>query len=673
MSFEAKKTLSLEKAVRSLAGFQLESGAWIGDYGGPLFLLPMFVAIAKLTDYQLSPEQMSSMRRYIESKQNEDGGYGLHVEGESMLFTSSLNYIALRLLGVSKDDENASHCLSWIEKNGGPKGCASWGKFFLCLLGLYEYQGIHPIQPELWLLPKWVPIHPSRLWCHCRMVYLPMSFLYRRRFKADDSSGIFEELKAELYPQGSYDRIDWKSCRDRVAVCDSLEPRHWLQKLSNPFLHLLENTAPAWLKGRAQKFVVQQMRYEDQNTDFICIGPISKLYHTLCFHLLDPEGAECSRHKERLSDYLFEARDGLKMNGYNSSQLWDTAFAGQALLTFLDVQESSPTNEGLGRVARESLTKIGEFVRANQVPDDVQYAEACFRDPSEGGWPFSDKEHGWPISDCTAEGLKVALALRERGIFDYAEKRLELAVDRILDLQNSDGGWPSYEKMRGPRWLEKFNPSDCFTDIMVDYSYVECTSAAVQALVKFSKQSSYRHQELDKALKRAQRYLFSQERADGSYLGSWGVCFCYGAWFASEAFAALGLSSEHPKVRALVAFLLQVQNKDGGWGESIQNCVERRYLPDCVSQAVMTSWASLAISRWVDPVSSKTEDVEAYKALERALLFLEARQLADGSFPEENIAGVFNRTCAIHYDNYLKIFPLWAMSCGAKILTDATR
>jgi squalene cyclase len=32
------------------------------------------------------------------------------------------------------------------------------------------------------------------------------------------------------------------------------------------------------------------------------------------------------------------------------------------------------------------------------------------------------------------------------------------------------------------------------------------------------------------------------------------------------------------------------------------------------------------------------------------------------SFPEEHIAGMFNKTCAIHYDNYLKVFPVWAMS-----------
>ena len=57
-------------------------------------------------------------------------------------------------------------------------------------------------------------------------------------------------------------------------------------------------------------------------------------------------------------------------------------------------------------------------------------------------------------------------------------------------------------------------------------------------------------------------------------------------------------------------------------------------------------------------------------AARRGVAFLADRQRADGSFPDEHIAGMFNKTCAIHYDNYLKIFPLWAMAVArrAKLL-----
>ena len=36
-----------------------------------------------------------------------------------------------------------------------------------------------------------------------------------------------------------------------------------------------------------------------------------------------------------------------------------------------------------------------------------------YRHISKGAWPFSTRYHGWPISDCTSEGLKAAMALKE--------------------------------------------------------------------------------------------------------------------------------------------------------------------------------------------------------------------------------------------------------------------
>ena len=38
------------------------------------------------------------------------------------------------------------------------------------------------------------------------------------------------------------------------------------------------------------------------------------------------------RHVARLDDYLWVAEDGMKMQGYNGSQCWDTSFAIQAVV-----------------------------------------------------------------------------------------------------------------------------------------------------------------------------------------------------------------------------------------------------------------------------------------------------------------------------------------------------
>ncbi len=67
----------------------------------------------------------------------------------------------------------------------------------------------------------------------------------------------------------------------------------------------------------------------------------------------------------------------------------------------------------------------------------------------------------------------------------------------------------------------------------------------------------------------------------------------------------------------------------------------------------MTSWAVMAL---------QLAGQGAGEPAQRGIAFLERSQRPDGSWPAEHIAGVFNRTCAIHYDNYLKIFPLWALA-----------
>jgi len=36
------------------------------------------------------------------------------------------------------------------------------------------------------------------------------------------------------------------------------------------------------------------------------------------------------------------------------------------------------------------------------------------------------------------------------------------AVDVMLGLQNPDGGFASYEVIRGPQWLEFLNPAEVF-------------------------------------------------------------------------------------------------------------------------------------------------------------------------------------------------------------------
>jgi cycloartenol synthase len=63
----------------------------------------------------------------------------------------------------------------------------------------------------MWLLPYWLPFHPGnknpntqienltgRFWCHCRMVYLPMSYLFGKRAVATETPLLGEVRKVKF-------------------------------------------------------------------------------------------------------------------------------------------------------------------------------------------------------------------------------------------------------------------------------------------------------------------------------------------------------------------------------------------------------------------------------------------------------------------------------------------
>ena len=112
------------------------------------------------------------------------------------------------------------------------------------------------------------------------------------------------------------------------------------------------------------------------------------------YHAEGADSANLEAHKSRILDYLWISEDGMKMQGYNGSQLWDTAFAVQAIL-----------ETGLIDQFRECLTNAYHFLDVCQVREDVPQNDKYYRHISKGAWPFSTRDHGWPISDCTSKAF----------------------------------------------------------------------------------------------------------------------------------------------------------------------------------------------------------------------------------------------------------------------------
>lgn len=648
-SIQDRARTALSNGFSFYESLQEPDGNWAGDYGGPLFLIPGLVIASYITETPFEIPMQVLMKRNLWNHQNEDGGWGLHIEGHSTMFGTVMQYVTLRLLGEDLSNPNLRLAHKWIQDHGGATKIPQWGKFYLSVLNVYDWKGNDALLPEMWKFPKWTPFHPGKYWCHNRMIFLPMSYCFGKKVTAEITP-LIKALRAELYTI-PYTNIDWKKARKEACEIDIFHPvNRWYHRLSK-ITNAYERIHSKWFRRKALKYVEDYIDHEDIHTRYINIGPVNQALNSICvWHNHGKDSEPFKNHVARWQDYLWIAEDGAKMGGYNGSQLWDTAFAGQALV------EASLETE-FPRMAE----KIYNFIELTQIDRNPKEKEKYWRDQTVGCWPFSTIDHAWAVTDCTSEGMKTALLFNNRAHItkqkEISLERLKPAVDWLLFMQNNNGGWASYEKQRAPKWIEVLNPAMLFENIMTEVTYTECSSATMQGLKEFSKNYDYRKSDIEKALKQGTTFIKSKQDSDGSWYGCWGVCYTYGTWFGIEGLLCGGATgyesnSPSPEIKKACEFLISKQRPDGSWGESFESCVQHKYIEHEDGQIINTAWALLALMKANYPDKS---------VIEKGIEFIISRQESSGDFPQEGISGVFNGNCMETYTSYRNVFPLWAI------------
>jgi squalene-hopene/tetraprenyl-beta-curcumene cyclase len=131
--------------------------------------------------------------------------------------------------------------------------------------------------------------------------------------------------------------------------------------------------------------------------------------------------------------------------------------------------------------------------------------------------------------------------------------------------------------------------------------------------------------------------------------------YIYGTWSVLCALNAAGVDHGSPTMRKAAAWLIRIQNTDGGWGEdgSSYKLDYEGYEP-APSTASQTAWALLGLMA--------AGDIE-HPAVERGIQYLIQTQGADGFWEEARYTAVgFPRVFYLRYHGYRKFFPLWALA-----------
>lgn len=257
---------------------------------------------------------------------------------------------------------------------------------------------------------------------------------------------------------------------------------------------------------------------------------------------------------------------------------------------------------------------------------DQQYRDIHpFTSAAPGGWGWTPLPGAVPDADDTSGAL---LALRNLGVTAESSEAAVRGISWLLDLQNRDGGWPTFCRGWG--------------HLPFDRSSADISAHALRALaawkdnfhetsfVTIAERGAYTRR-MEIAIERGLKFLARAQRPDGAWIPLWfgnqhapdDENPIYGTTRVLTAYRALEQLKSPPAWHA-VHWLIRAQGADGGWGGGTS------HTPSSVEETALA----------VDALLDCGEVAGLKQALWRGIRWL-VEHVEDGSFAEASPIGFY--------------------------------
>jgi squalene-hopene/tetraprenyl-beta-curcumene cyclase len=617
-----------------LFSLQSPEGYWWAELESNVTMTAEVVLLHKVwgTD---TTRPLAKAETYLRSQQRDHGGWELFYGDGGDLSTSIEAYMGLKLLGVGAEEPAMKRAAAFICERGGISRARIFTKLHLALIGCYEWRGIPSLPPWIMFLPGNGPFSIYEMSSWARGSTVPLLIVFDRKPIFQVAPAItLDELYSEGRANATFALPTTGGWGDLFVGLDSAF------KFAEQF-----NLVPLREEGirAAERWILER---QEATGDWGGIIPamLNSLFGLRCLDYASDDPV-IVRGLASVDRFVIETADTYRVQPC-VSPVWDTGLAVRALV-----------DSGIAP-DHPKLVRAGEWLISKQILD---YGDWSVKNPqaAPGGWAFEFENRFYPDVDDTAV-IVMALDLLALPEEKLKQQAIQRALRWVLSMQCRDGGWAAFDIDNDQDWLNQLPYADL--KAMIDPNTADVTARVLEMLGRC-------HLPIDSRVsERALAYLEREQEAEGCWFGRWGVNYIYGTSGVLSALAAFAPKRSYAMLRRGAEWLLQVQNADGGWGETCRSYNDPTLKGKGSSTASQTAWALIGL---LD--ASSRIDISAHGAIARGIDYLINIQRSDGSWDEQDFTGTgFPGHFYLKYHLYQQHFPLTALGRYRAILTQKT-